>query len=135
MVPHEPDARSYITGRKLVVRVAVIAVSLTLFTTATFLLAQGTTRVSQQLLRLTLTVLLSIYLVRGALWARWTSAVLFLLGGLLSVGGAAKLLGTPGSAWLMLGFGATYLYCAGVLLASRSVSAFFNAARRSEAAP
>jgi len=44
------------------------------------------------------------------------------------VGGAAKLLGTPGNAWLMLGFGGIYLYCAGVLLASRSVSAFFNQA-------
>lgn len=125
-VPAQTASRLHHAGRKLVVRVAVIAVSLSLFNTATFLIAQGTTRASQQLLRLTLTVLLCIYLVRGAPWARWTSAVLFLIGGLLSVGGAAKLLGTPGSAWLMLGFGGIYLYCAGVLLASRSVSAFFK---------
>jgi hypothetical protein len=111
----------------------MIAVSLTLFSTVTFMIAQGTLRVPQQLTRLMLTVMLCIFLVRGASWARWTSAVLFLLGGLLSVGGAAKLLGTPGSAWLMLGFGAIYLYCAGVLLASRSVSAFFRHGQQPDA--
>lgn len=131
VVPPQTSARLHETGRKLVLRVAVIAVSLSIFTIATFMIAQGATRLPQQLVRLTVTTILCIYLVRGASWARWTSALLFLVGGLLSLGGVARLLGTPASAWLMLGFGLIYLYCAGVLIASRSVSAFFDATRRS----
>jgi hypothetical protein len=130
-IPSQATARLQAAGRKLVVRVVVIAMALSLFTIATFMLAQGTTRLPQQLLRLTLTVMLCIQLVRGASWARWTSAILFLVGGLISLGGVAGLLGTPASAWLMLGFGGIYLYCAGVLIASRSVSAFFSQAQRS----
>jgi hypothetical protein len=131
-VPVQTTDGSSEAGKKLVVRVAVIAVSLSIVTIVTFSIDQGATRLPQQLVRLTLTVLLCIYLVRGARWARWTSAVLFLLGGLLSLGAAAQLLGTPADAWIMVGFGAIYLYCAGVLLASRSVSAFFSRGQRSD---
>jgi hypothetical protein len=116
-------------GRKLVVRVVLIAMTLSVFTIATFMLTQGQTRAPQQLLRLALTVVLCIYLLRSAAWARWTSALLFLVGGLLSLGAGFTLLSTPSSAWVMVCIGAIYLYCAGVLIASRSVSAFFGQAR------
>ena len=132
-VPSQTTDRLRVAGKRLVIRVVVIAMTLSIFTIATFMIAQGATRLSEQLLRLTLTVMLCIYLMRGVPWARWTSAVLFLVGGLLSLGGAARLLGNPGNAWLMVSFAATYLYCAGVLIASRSVSAFFSAAQRSDA--
>jgi hypothetical protein len=132
-IPSQTSTSLHQAGRKLVLRVAVVAVSLSILSIATFMIAEGATRLPQQLLRLTLTVLLCVYLVRGAPWARWTSAVLFLLGGLLSLGGGAKLLETPGSAWVMISLGAIYLYCAGVLILSRSVSAFFDQAQRSDA--
>lgn len=115
-------------GRKLVIRVVLIAIAISIFSIASFVLAQGTARLPQQLLRLTLTLVLCMFLLRGAPWARWVSAVLFLAGGLLSVGAGLTLLGTPSSAWVMVGMGAIYLYCAGVLMLERSVRAFFDAA-------
>src|SRR5262245_32926611 len=116
-------------GRMLVVRVVVIAMVLSIFSMGVSMLAQGAVRTPQHLTRLVLTVVLCAYLVRGAAWARWTSAVLFLVGGLLSVGSGFTLLGTPANAWLMIGFGGIYLYCAGVLMASPSVTAFFSRAQ------
>ncbi len=125
----QASAPSQQQGKKLVVRVVLIALTLSLFTIATFMLAQGSMRASQQLTRLALTVMLCVFLLRGAAWARWTSAALFFVGGLLSLGAAFTLLSTPSNAWVMVGIGAIYLYCAGVLITSRSVSAFFSGAR------
>jgi hypothetical protein len=125
--------RSREVGRTLVIRIVVIAMTLSLVTIVTFMIAEGGTRLPQQLVRLTLTAVLCIYLLRGAPWARWTSAALFLVGGLLSLGGGLALLSTPSSAWVMVGFGAIYLYCGAVLMASRSVGAFFSRARQPNA--
>jgi hypothetical protein len=129
MRPSRASAPSQQQGKMLVVRVVVIAMTLSLFTIATFMLSQGSMRAPQQLARLALTAMLCIFLLRRAAWARWTSAALFFVGGLLSLGAGFTLLSTPSSAWVMVGIGAIYLYCAGVLMASRSVSAFFSGVR------
>ena len=60
------------TGRKLVIVVVVVVLAISVFSTAGFMLTEGATRAPQQLLRLALTVVLCIYLLRRARWARWT---------------------------------------------------------------
>jgi len=114
------------TGKKLVVRVAVIATAISLVTIVTFNVVQGAGRLPQQLVRFGLTLTLCFFLVRGRRWARWVAVALFLIAGIGSVVVSLGLLGRSMGAWALLGVGLAYLYCSGVLLGSTSVRAFFD---------
>jgi hypothetical protein len=116
-------------GRKLVVRVAVIAIAVSIITIVSFNLVQGTGRLPQQLVRFGLTLALCYFLIRGQSWARWVSAALFLIAGLGSLVGSVGMLGQSLGAFVFLALALAYLYCAGVLLASSVVRAFFGASR------
>lgn len=117
------------TGKKLVVRVVVIALAISVVTIVTFNVILGSGRLPQQLVRFALTLALCFFLVRGRPWARWVSVALFLIAGIGSVVGSLDLFGKSLGAWALLAMGIAYLYCSGVLLGPASVRAFFSRAR------
>jgi hypothetical protein len=107
-------------GRKLVVRVGWICIVITV---SLFQLGAGS--VPQWVVRYGVLLVLLYFLARGHSWARWT------LGGLLLIGGGGTLLlgiavmETSPWAWAVCAVGAAYLYCTTLLVASKSVRAFF----------
>ena len=117
------------SGRKLVLRVAIIATGISILTIVMFNIVQGTGRLPQQLVRFWFTLALCYFLVRGRPWARWISIVLFLIAGIGSVVGSLSLIGNSLGGWVLLAMGAAYLYCSVVLIASPSIKAFCNGPR------
>jgi hypothetical protein len=113
------------TGRRLVLGVIVVTIGLSALVIVATNLALGPARLPVQIVRFLLTVALSIFLYRGANWARWVGVVLFAIGGLSSL--LLSLGGLPGTgAWLLLALGVTYLVCAGILLFVPSVRTHFG---------
>lgn len=72
-------------GKRLVIRVAAIAVSMSALNIVFVNVLQGTDGLPKQLVRLCLTLVLCHFLIRGRPLARWISIVLFLAGGVSAV--------------------------------------------------
>lgn len=118
-------------GKRIVVRVAIIAIVLTLLPTLTLDIALGGMRLPIASLRLVFTLLLCFFLIRGWSWARAVSIVVFGILGVASLAFSLTFPGTSPGALALVVSGAAYLYCVGMLVASEPVREFF-AARRSK---
>ncbi len=113
-------------GRGLVVAVIVATLTMALLADIVSLLMRGPAQLPQQLVRFALTVVLCVFLYRGAAWARWVSGVLFALGSVVSLVGGIAYLSTNTASLLLLLLGAVYAACAVVLLFIPTVREYFG---------
>lgn len=117
------------TGRWLVV--AVIVLTLTLSVALAIdpsNLAASSARLRQQIVRLLLISVLSVFLYSGANWARWVGGIFFALAGLASILGAIGAW-PDREAFVFVASGVIYFACAGILLLVESVRRHFGVLR------
>lgn len=114
-------------GRWLVLVVIVATLTLSVLVIVAFNTIQGPQRLPQQIVRFFLTVGLSVFLYRGANWARWVAGILFALGGVGSLVGGVLTLSTSMAGLLLLVMGFVYVASAVILLFVPAVQAFFDA--------
>lgn len=118
-------------GKRLVVRVAIIAVALALLPTPiTFDVTLVGVRLSTYHVRIVFTLLLCFFLIRGHTWARVVGIVSFGIFGAASLAGSMLVPGKSPSDLELVAAGVAHLYCAGLLIASAPVLEFFDARRR-----
>lgn len=108
-------------GRRLVLAVIFAAIAISAVTIVTFNIGVGPERLPQQIVRFLLTFGLSVFLYRGANWARLLWAFLSGLSGLLFL---VMFLGNLNLLALIFGF--VYTASAIILLFSPSVKRYFG---------
>ena len=113
-------------GRRIVLVIIIATLSLCAVVTVTYWLQRGSERLASQLGRFVLTVILSLNLYRGAVWARWVAIVLFLFGGGIGLASLLDLRRFSGAALLLAAMCLTYIGSALALLALPSVRAHFG---------
>lgn len=113
------------TGRKIVVGVIIATIALSLISIITSVLVDGQP-LPAHLVRFLLTILLCLFLYRGANWARWIVVILLLLAGPSAVLAGLTLLPHPGSAALLIIIGLVYTTSAILLMFVPAVRAHFR---------
>ena len=119
----------------MVLAIIIATLSLCAVVTVTYWLQRGSERLASQLVRFALTVILSLNLYRGAVWARWVAIVLFLFGGGIGLTSLLELRRFSGAALLLAAMSLTYIGSALALLALPSVRAHFGIGVRPAAGP
>ena len=116
-------------GRKIVVAVIAAGLSTSALVIFASILASGTDGIAWESVRFALAVLLSLFLYRGASWARWITIVLTGAAGIgwIIVALAQPLGPRPGV--FLLGVAAVYLVCAAALLLNGAVRLHFARGR------
>jgi len=112
-------------GQKIVLGVIVVLLTISALEIVTSNLATGMENLLQQLGRFSLTVLLSLFLYRGAGWARWVAIVLASLAGVGWIVAVVALSPGPIAGFLLLVMGAVYLGCSVILLRNAAVNLHF----------
>jgi hypothetical protein len=116
----------YVHGRRLVWVVVYLLVAQSVITIVLYNVAAGQGRLSQQLVRLGLTIVLAFFLVSGERWARWVTAVLSGIASVLAIGGGALAFSRGDAGWLLVQMGVVYGFCTAALSLSDAVSAYFE---------
>lgn len=114
-------------GRPYVFAIAIAIVLVSLATIVLSNLVTGWQNIGQQSIRFVLTVGMSIYLVRGANWARQLSILLFGLAGVAGVIAGVRFISLTPYASLLILQGVIYFACGGTLWLVPSVKAYFQA--------
>jgi len=116
-------------GRRLVLGVIVAILSISVVVILSFVLALGTSRLLPQIIRLMITIVICMYLYKGAPWARWVLSALISVGGIMGIlsglGGLA-LAGANSAHFYMLLMGSTYIASVAVLWLAPPVRAYFR---------
>ena len=112
-------------GERIVLYIVVATLSISAAVIAWTTLATGPEKLPVQLVRFALTVLLCVFLFRGASSARWIAIVLFALGGLGATVGGFAILRESAFGLLLLAMGAAYLMNFALLAFNSSVKAHF----------
>ena len=113
-------------GQGLVIAVVAALISTSALVAVVYYFERGSDRLPSQVVRFLLTVVLCVFLYRGANWARWVAGVLCGLSGVGSMFGGAMLLAGGKQGLPLLGLGVVYVTCFGALLLVPSVSAYFR---------
>lgn len=136
--PSPANPEQVAAGRRFVEIAATFLVAASIATVAFHLVRLGPAKLPQQVVRLLLTAGLAYALLQGRAWARWVTIVLCAL----AFGGASVPLGRVGFRTLpvlpslvLLGLALAYGIVARGLIYSRSVRAFFAAARAAPSSP
>ena len=113
-------------GRGLVITVISATIALSVVAIVVYLITMGPKNLAQQIVRLILTVVLCVFLYRGASWARWVTIILFLLGGILLIPSAIAALHIGAGAYMLFAMGAVYFASAAILLFAPAVRTYFS---------
>jgi len=113
-----------VAGRRYVLGVIAVLLALHAYSVVAFYSVFGPVGVPQQVVRSLLTIVLAVFLYRGANWARWATGILCAVG---TVWGAVMLVRLQPSGILVLGaMACAYAVCVIILMATPAVRAFFN---------
>ena len=116
-------------GRKIVLAIIVATIAFSAFSIITFISTVGPQRLPFQVVRFFLTILLGVFLYRGAKWVYWVSVILFAFSGVTGLMGAF-LLGFTLMALGSVAMGIVYVLSAWVLVYSNNVRLFLEQQRR-----
>jgi hypothetical protein len=116
------------SGRRIVLCIALATIGISVVVIGLYVSANGLATLPPRLVRLALTVILGIFLYRGAVWARWVAVALYGLGSVGSIGVAVPLssAGHPVNGASLALMGMIYGISALALLVVPAVGARFN---------
>lgn len=115
------------SGRRIVLYIVLATIGISVVVIGLFVAANGLDTLPQRLVRLVLTVVLGVFLYRGAIWARWVSVVLYGVASVGSVVGGLQLVshGHPANGTPLVLMGVIYGASVLALLLVPSVRAHF----------
>lgn len=116
----------FASGRRLVLAIIVASLTLDVLVIVTFNFVRGAELLPQQIVRFLLTVVLYVFLYRGANWARWAAGILFSLSGFGALQEWFALVSISMAGLLLIAMGLVYVASTVILLFVPSVRAYFS---------